>query len=136
MSVLRVGTRGSALALWQTRWVCARLQAAHPELEIDEVVLKTHGDVMVDQPIDEHWPVGGFVGAIECAVLDGRVDFAVHSLKDLPTRQPDGLRLATGGNDHSVRVTGPPTPPRSRTPRRASWCRPRTTRGSGSRAPW
>ena len=65
MTTLRVGTRGSDLALWQTRWVCRKLCAIHPSIEIEEIIIKTHGDTATNQPFDKDWPVGGFVGAIE-----------------------------------------------------------------------
>ncbi len=94
MKRLRVGTRGSDLALRQTRWVCDLLRTVHAGLEFEEVVIKTHGDLATGQPLDTDFPVGGFVGAIEQALLDGRIDFAVHSYKDLPTAATPGLMIA------------------------------------------
>ncbi|MGB2985649.1 MAG: hydroxymethylbilane synthase [Phycisphaerae bacterium] len=94
MTTLRAGTRGSDLALWQTRWVVDRLRAAHPSVTIDEVVIKTHGDVATEQKFDADWPVGGFVGAIEQALARGHIDFAVHSYKDLQTAVTPGLVIA------------------------------------------
>jgi len=94
MNALRVGTRGSELALWQTRWVCDQLRAAHRELRIEEVVIKTYGDLSTGQLFDRDWPAGGFVGAIEEALLRGEIDFAVHSYKDLPTDVTPGLVIA------------------------------------------
>lgn len=94
MTLLRAGTRGSDLALWQTRWVCDLLRAAHPFLTIDEVIIKTHGDVAKEQALDTHWPVGGFVDAIERALVEKRIDFGVHSYKDLPTAATSGLVIA------------------------------------------
>ncbi len=95
MTSLRVGTRGSALALWQSRWVIGELRRARPEIEFEEVIIKTHGDVATDQSFDSsNWPVGGFVGAIEQALLESRIDVAVHSYKDLPSIGPDGLEIA------------------------------------------
>jgi len=94
MTTLRVGTRGSDLALWQTRWVSDRLRAAHPDLRIEEIILKTHGDIATEQRFDADWPVGGFVGAIEKALSDDRIDFAVHSYKDLQTAATAGLTIA------------------------------------------
>jgi hydroxymethylbilane synthase len=91
---LRVGTRGSELALWQTRWVCARLQAAHPGLHVEEVIIKTHGDIVTEANFGRDWPVGAFVAALENALLDHTVDFAVHSYKDLPTQETPGLVIA------------------------------------------
>ncbi|MGQ0521350.1 MAG: hydroxymethylbilane synthase [Actinomycetota bacterium] len=87
--MLRAATRGSALALAQTRWVAARLGVA-----VEEVVVQTSGDRRQDVPI---WELGGrgvFVKEVQAAVLDGRADFAVHSAKDLPSTTPAGLVLA------------------------------------------
>lgn len=91
---LRVGTRGSELALWQTNWVCRHLRAAHPSLEIEQVIIKTHGDVRPDEPFGGDLPVGAFVTAIERALQENRVDFAVHSFKDLQTAETPGLTIA------------------------------------------
>jgi hydroxymethylbilane synthase len=94
MTRLRVGTRGSDLALRQTRWVCDLLRGVHADLEFEEVVIKTHGDIATSQPLDTDFPVGGFVSAIEQALLERRIDFAVHSYKDLPTAPTPGLMIA------------------------------------------
>lgn len=94
MTPLRVGTRGSELALRQTRWVCDRLRSLDPGLIFEEVTIQTHGDTRPDQPLDAEFPSDGFVGAIERAVQSGQVDFAVHSYKDLPTMETIGLCVA------------------------------------------
>lgn len=94
MSRLRVGTRGSDLALWQTGWVCDRLREAHSSLEIEQIIIKTHGDLAADEPLGGDLPVGAFVTAIEKALLEERVDFAVHSYKDLQTAETAGLTIA------------------------------------------
>jgi hydroxymethylbilane synthase len=94
MTSLRVGTRGSDLARTQTGWVCDRLRDAHPGLQLETVIIRTHGDAATDAPFDERWPVGSFVTAIEAALLAGEVDLAVHSYKDLPTAGPPGLVIA------------------------------------------
>ncbi len=94
MTNLRVGTRGSELALEQTRSVVAQLRKLEPSLVIEEVIIKTHGDDAAEKRIEADWPVGGFVSAIESALLDGVVDFAVHSCKDLPTSPTLGLTIA------------------------------------------
>ncbi|MEW6249929.1 MAG: hydroxymethylbilane synthase [Planctomycetota bacterium] len=94
MTRLRVGTRGSDLALRQTNWVCQRLRDAHPTLEIEPVVIQTHGDLVTDQNFGKAWPPGAFVGALENALRDDRIDFAVHSYKDLPTAPTGGLVVA------------------------------------------
>jgi len=94
MTRLRIGTRGSALALAQTRQTIARLQAAHPELEIEEVIIKTTGDRLA-QVATPDLPMGKgvFTAELENALLDGTIDVAVHSLKDLPTQFARGLAL-------------------------------------------
>jgi hydroxymethylbilane synthase len=94
MTRLRAGTRGSDLALRQTRWVCDLLRGVHAGLEFEEVVIRTHGDIVTGQPLDTDFPVGGFVSAIEQALLERRIDFAVHSHKDLPTAATPGLMIA------------------------------------------
>jgi hydroxymethylbilane synthase len=111
MTRLRVGTRGSDLALWQTNWVCERLRAAHPELELERIIIKTHGDVVTDRNFGRDWPVGAFVSALENALLEDRVDFAVHSFKDLQTAETAGLTIAaTPPREvvHDVLLTGAP----------------------------
>ncbi|MHC4947013.1 MAG: hydroxymethylbilane synthase [Planctomycetota bacterium] len=94
MTTLRMGTRGSRLALTQSRHVAATLQGAHAGLTVEEIVIKTHGDAVTDRPFDESWPVGSFVGALEQALAAGEIDFAVHSFKDLPSQSPPGLVIA------------------------------------------
>lgn len=88
---LKVGTRGSALARWQTDWVCAQL--ARYGLRTEVVVIKTQGDAEVDRPLYELPGKGFFTKGIEDALLECRIDIAVHSLKDLPTALPEGLVL-------------------------------------------
>lgn len=94
MTTLRVGTRGSELALRQTSWVCDRLCQIHPGLMFEHVVIKTHGDIAIEHRIDASWPDGAFVGALEAALVEDRVDLAVHSCKDLPTAPTNGLIVA------------------------------------------
>ena len=89
---LKLGTRGSRLALWQAQWVQAAL--ARHGVQIELVVIKTRGDAEVDRPLHELEGKGFFTKEIEDALLAGHIDAAVHSLKDLPTRLPDGLALA------------------------------------------
>lgn len=88
---LRVGSRGSALALWQTEHVIARLREHFPALACEVVIIKTQGDKILDVPLARIGDRGLFVKEIEEAMFDGRIDLAVHSLKDLPTEQPEGL---------------------------------------------
>lgn len=94
---LRVATRGSALALWQARHVASLLRAAHPGLEVTEVIVETAGDRNREVPISAIGGRGVFTKEVQAAVLDGRADLAVHSAKDLPSSaelQPEGLVLA------------------------------------------
>ncbi len=86
---LRIGTRGSALALVQARWVAARL--AEHDVPTELVIIRTEGD---DRPADTAWGEGAFVGRIVGALLDGSVDVAVHSAKDLPTDEHPDLVIA------------------------------------------
>src|SRR2546422_4181129 len=88
---LKLGTRGSRLALWQAEWVKAALARAGVAAEL--VIVKTRGDAEVDRPLHELEGKGFFTKEIEEALLAGRIDVAVPSLKDLPTRLPDGLAL-------------------------------------------
>ncbi len=89
---LRIGTRGSQLALWQAHHVAALAQALGVATEI--VIIKTSGDLDQRSPFDQMPDKGVFVKEIEEALLEGRIDLAVHSLKDLPTQLPAGLCLA------------------------------------------
>jgi len=90
---LRIGTRGSRLALWQADHVAARLRREHPGLGVERVVLSTAGDRVVDVALSKVGDKGLFTRELEEALDEGRVDVAVHSLKDLPTEMPDGLAL-------------------------------------------
>jgi hydroxymethylbilane synthase len=90
---LTIGTRGSKLALWQANWVKAQLESAHAGLEVELQIIKTTGDKITDVPLAQVGGKGLFVKEIEEALLDGRVDLAVHSMKDVPTVFPDGLGL-------------------------------------------
>jgi len=95
---IRIGTRGSPLALAQTEETRQRLVAAHPHLGADDavetVVIRTTGDKVLDRPLAEVGGKGMFTKEIDEAMLDGRIDLAVHSMKDLPTWLPDGIVLA------------------------------------------
>jgi len=95
-SPLRIGTRGSPLALVQARIVRARLAVALgvDEAAIEVVVIRTSGDMIQDRPLAEEGGKGLFTKEIEEALLDGRIDLAVHSAKDMPTDLPEGLMLA------------------------------------------
>lgn len=91
---LRIGTRGSQLALTQSRWVQAALQRHHPDLTVELVTIKTTGDRFVDTPLSTIGGKGVFVKEIEEALTDGRIDCAVHSMKDVPTELAPGLVIA------------------------------------------
>jgi hydroxymethylbilane synthase len=88
---IRIGTRGSALARWQAGHVAGLLQAAHPDLRVEIVILTTQGDRVLDQPLPLVGGKGVFTAELEAALHARQIDFAVHSLKDLPTETPDGL---------------------------------------------
>ena len=92
---LRIGTRGSKLALIQTESVCAALRAAHPSLEVEVLVIKAAGDWKPAQGevrlCEQAGGKGQFVKDIEEYILNGHIDIGVHSLKDVPTFMPDGL---------------------------------------------
>jgi hydroxymethylbilane synthase len=95
METTRIGTRGSALALTQANETRVRLMAAHdlPESAFEIVPISTSGDRIQDRPLSEAGGKGLFTKEIEEALLDGRVDIAVHSSKDMPTALPEGLDL-------------------------------------------
>lgn len=94
---LRIGTRGSPLALAQAHEVRDRLIAAHPELgepgAVDITIIKTMGDQILDRPLAEVGGKGLFTKEIDEAMLDGRIDLAVHSMKDVATTLPEGIDL-------------------------------------------
>lgn len=90
-NTLRFGTRGSDLALWQTQHVITLLQAAHPDLQLEYEIIKTRGDQILDTPLPLVGGKGIFTAELEAALYQKHIDCAVHSLKDLPTEQPDGL---------------------------------------------
>ena len=90
---LRLGTRTSPLAAWQAEHVAAGLRAAWPGLGVELVPFLTEGDRTLDAPLPEIGGKGVFTLELEAALLDGRIDLAVHSLKDLPTDDPAGLTL-------------------------------------------
>ncbi len=92
--LFRLGSRGSDLALTQSRWVMAQLQEAMPMARIELQVIKTQGDADQTTRLDAFPVWGVFVKELQAALLDGRIDFAVHSLKDVPDIQPKGLVLS------------------------------------------
>ena len=90
---LVIGTRGSALALWQANHIKARLEGQEPGLEVILRVIKTQGDKVLDAPLARIGGKGLFVKEIEEALLRREIDLAVHSIKDVPAAIPEGLRL-------------------------------------------
>ncbi len=90
---LTIGSRGSKLALWQAEWVRARLAVLRPQVEVRIEIIKTSGDVLREVPLALIAGKGVFTKELEEALLVGRIDLAVHSLKDLPTTLPDGLAI-------------------------------------------
>ena len=105
---LRLGTRGSQLALWQARHIAGRLEAAWPGLAVALVTIKTTGDKIQDVPLAKLGGKALFVKEIEEALLDGIVDLAVHSMKDVPTDLPGGLRILAIGqreDPHDVLIS-------------------------------
>jgi len=90
---IRIGTRGSKLALRQTAWVRERLAERHPGLHVEVIRIRTTGDRITDVPLATVGGKGLFVKEIEEALLSGAIDLAVHSMKDVPTELPPGLHL-------------------------------------------
>ncbi len=93
--ILRIATRQSPLALWQAYYVRDHLQAHWPDLTVELVPMVTRGDVLLDTPLAKVGGKGLFVKELELALLDGRADIAVHSMKDVPVAFPEGLGLVT-----------------------------------------
>lgn len=92
---IRIATRQSPLALWQANYVKDALMAAHPGLQVELVTMVTRGDVILDTPLAKVGGKGLFVKELEVAMLEGRADLAVHSMKDVPVDFPEGLGLVT-----------------------------------------
>ena len=90
---IRIGTRGSQLARWQSEWVADRLRTLHPGLSVELVEIRTQGDRDRNSPLAAIGGMGLFTKEIQRALVEGRVEVAVHSLKDLPTKGPDELAL-------------------------------------------
>ncbi|MEN8991007.1 MULTISPECIES: hydroxymethylbilane synthase [unclassified Acinetobacter] len=94
MNILKIATRQSPLALWQAEHIRARLEALHANLKVELVTFVTQGDKILDTPLAKIGGKGLFVKELEAALLDGRADLAVHSMKDVPMALPEGLSLA------------------------------------------
>ncbi|MBT0885995.1 MULTISPECIES: hydroxymethylbilane synthase [Acinetobacter] len=94
MKTLKIATRQSPLALWQAEHIRARLEAMHADLTVELVTFVTQGDKILDTPLAKIGGKGLFVKELEAALMDGRADLAVHSMKDVPMALPEGLSLA------------------------------------------
>lgn len=94
MTSITIGTRGSKLALWQANWIKTAVTDLHPSLSVEIEIIKTKGDKILDAPLAKIGGKGLFVKEIEDALLTGRIDLAVHSMKDMPSILPGGLKIA------------------------------------------
>lgn len=101
--IIRIGTRGSELALWQTNWVKEALLRKFPKLQVEVIVIKTTGDKILDSPLSKIGDKGLFIKEIERALLNNEIDLAVHSLKDVPTAIPEGLTIGAVTKREDVR---------------------------------
>ena len=88
---VRIATRKSPLALWQAEYVKHQLISHHPDLQVELVAMSTRGDKLLDAPLAKVGGKGLFVKELEVAMLEGRADIAVHSMKDVPMEFPEGL---------------------------------------------
>ena len=93
MKTIRIGTRKSQLALWQAEYVRAHLLGRFPHIQVELVKMTTQGDIILDTPLAKVGGKGLFVKELEQALLEGRVDLAVHSIKDVPVTLPAGLHM-------------------------------------------
>src|SRR5688572_16892904 len=112
MREIVIGSRGSALALWQTHFVEALLRKHHPQLKIRVEVIQTKGDKILDVALSRIGDRALFTKELENALTDGTIDLAVHSLKDIPTSLPEGLTLGAITERHApndVLVASPGT---------------------------
>jgi len=100
---LRIGTRGSKLALAQANWVKAQIEGRHPQMAVELVIIKTTGDKIQDVPLAQVGGKGLFTKEIEEAMLAGEVDLGVHSMKDVPTEVPPGLTIGVISAREDVR---------------------------------
>ena len=92
--ILKIATRGSPLALWQAEWVQKRILAQYSEITVELLILKTEGDRIQDRPLSDVGGKGLFIKELENALLDGRADLAVHSMKDVTCFLPEGLEIS------------------------------------------
>jgi len=102
LKALRIGTRGSALALWQARSIARALRES-TGVEPEIVIIRTSGDKFQQASFSQIGTKGVFIKELEDALLEGRIDLAVHSMKDVPTEMPEGLTIAAIGKREDVR---------------------------------
>ena len=107
---VRIGSRGSRLALVQAEWVRDRVAAHHPHLTVEIEIINTKGDKILDAPLAKIGDKGLFTKELETALLDGRIDVAVHSAKDMPTAVPEGLEIIAFTEREDVRDVFVPNP--------------------------
>lgn len=110
---VRIGTRSSELALWQSHFIKNKLEIFYPGIEVEVIHIKTKGDKILDAPLSKIGDKGLFTKELENALLDGRIDLAVHSLKDLTTTLPGGLTLGAVTEREDIRdvfITPPGKP--------------------------
>lgn len=91
--IVKIGSRESALALWQAEYVADRIKKAHPEIEVQIIAMKTTGDRILDRNLDQVGGKGLFVKELDIALLEKRTDISVHSLKDMPMEVPEELPI-------------------------------------------
>ena len=103
VDLIRIATRESPLALWQSEFVASELKRLQPGLRVELVSMTTMGDQLLDSPLAKIGGKGLFVKELEVALLDGRADIAVHSMKDVPMRFPEGLGLVAILEGHDPR---------------------------------
>ena len=93
--VVKVGTRDSILAMWQTQFVVDELKKVTDQYEFEIISLKTKGDKILDVALAKIGDKGLFTKELEVGLLEGEIDFAVHSMKDMPTALPEGLQISS-----------------------------------------
>jgi hydroxymethylbilane synthase len=107
---IRIGSRGSRLALVQAEWVRDRVAERHPDAHVEIEIINTKGDKILDAPLAKIGDKGLFTKELETALLDGRIDVAVHSAKDMPTAVPEGLEIIAFTEREDVRDVFVPNP--------------------------
>ena len=90
----KIATRGSKLAIWQARWIQKMILEKHPEISVELMILKTSGDRIIDKPLSKIGGKGLFLKELEQALIEGKADIAVHSMKDVTSSLPEGLEIS------------------------------------------